>query len=527
MPVIRSAIDVASATQSGIAAAIASKSGIMSSSIIVQPAVIVVPAGAIGVYSVVKTSIGGVPWAGNCLQVKRASDHTTLDIGWNGNVVDWAAADAFAAGSVLEACIWYDQSGSGNNFANATNDRAPLFQRESHWKGIRPLTGELLTNSLNPRGLFVTWAVAPDQNAMTIYHVGAPRSSFENMMYFDGETASFAGSRVNLADTQAATGIKYNRNGSGAFTSLCTVSQLECVALSSTVVDINGTQLTFAAASSNSTPCMQLFASVAGGGTLYDYLGDKFLFAVYPASHDAATITANRALFLNPFSPNTATQTKEIIYGGNSMQVASRATKAKSLAWLCGFGRASEDDAGSPFALQARPEWRVRNTGVSGRTLANEIANWTLLGSNVVDTGLSRKIYVMGSATNDINNATYANTAAAQTAMDTLYTSMTGFVTTLKSAGVDSVIIVTMIPITGAQLGTGNFREDARVYLNNKITTGAVAGGYTVSDWCSLTQFSTQSSYSNTTYYFTDGIHPNDMGYGLIAPLDLAAILAA
>jgi hypothetical protein len=62
---------------------------------------------------------------------------------------------------------------------------------------------------------------------------------------------------------------------------------------------------------------------------------------------------------------------------------------------------------------------------------------------------------------------------------------------------------------------------------NSNVIGGAAANGYVVSDWTSLTQFSTQTSYSNTTYYFGDGVHPNDTGYNLVAALDIAAILAA
>ncbi len=156
------------------------------------------------------------------------------------------------------------------------------------------------------------------------------------------------------------------------------------------------------------------------------------------------------------------------------------------------------------------------------------MANWPLLGSNIVDSGMSRVVYVSGNPTNDIAASTYANTAAAQAAMDTLYANWLTFINgTVKPAGVDAVVIVTCIPRSGFALGTGNFYEDARLRWNSNVIGGAAANGYVVSDWTSLSQFSTQTSYTNTNYYFTDGVHPNDAGYALIAPLDAAAILAA
>ncbi len=502
-----------------------------SNMLVPQPAVIQIPAGAIGVFSQVRTSIGGVVYNGPCCQVKRASDHTTMDIGWNGNVVDWATADAFAAGSLLEVPIWYDQSGVGNNFANPTNDRAPLFVRESHWKGIRPLTGELISLGTNPRYLQLTLTTPPDQNALTVYHIGANRTSFDQMMHYEGLTAGFAGTRMSLADLQGnGLGLRSNRNGLSEALNKTEVSQLECLVQSSgatSFVDLNGTQISIAAAGSQVLPCWNIFWG--SGGTSYNYLGDKFFMAFYPANHSSATVTANRATFLAGFSPNTALQDHLLIFSGNSMQVGSRSTKAQSLQHIMGFDRASEDDAGSPFVLPSLPNWRVRNIAVSGRTLANEIAHWNAgnLGTNIVDPGMARVVYMSGSPTNDIAGSTYASTAAAQAAMDALYATFVTFVGTLKAAGVNAVVAATCIPRTSFALGTGNFFEDARLRWNANLTSGAAANGYTVSDWCSLAAFSTQTSYTNLTYYFGDNIHPNDTGYALIAALDRAAILAA
>lgn len=490
---------------------------------------ITAPVSAIGIYSVIK--IAG--WAGNCLQVKRASDRATLDIGFAGNVVDWAAADAFAAGSVLEVPIWYDQSGNGNNFVNPTNDRAPLFNRESHFKGLRPLTTDLISLAPNPRSLSVTWAAAPNQNLMTIYSVGAPRSSFMYMSQFAGQNSGGTDqlSLVNNQNTSPSPfGIQQNRSGSNTGIGKCGISQLSTMIMSSgptSLIDIDGVQVSIAAAASLSIPKMEIFGASSGGGTTYNYLGDKFFFAVYPTNDSAATVTANRATFLNAFSPNTPDHL--MIYGGNSMQVGSKATKAKTLPWLSGFGRDTSDDAGSPFALASLPNWKVRNLGVSGRTLALEISDWSggKYGNNVIDGSYARVIYFLGSNTNDLAATSFASTAAAQAAMDTTYANMMTHVATVKAAGVNGVVIQTCIPRTLFALGSGNFLEDARVYLNNKIITNAVANGYTVSDWTSVAPFNTQTGYTDTTKYATDGIHPIDAGYALLAPIDRAAILTA
>ena len=54
-------------------------------------------------------------YSGPCLRVRRDSDLNTLDIGFDGELVDLSAINAFCAGSTGRISIWYDQTGSGNN----------------------------------------------------------------------------------------------------------------------------------------------------------------------------------------------------------------------------------------------------------------------------------------------------------------------------------------------------------------------------------------------------------------------------
>lgn len=56
-------------------------------------------------------------YSGPCVQVRRFSDNTNLDIGFVGDYVDTAAIASFCAGTTGGVRRWYDQSGN-NNFFN-------------------------------------------------------------------------------------------------------------------------------------------------------------------------------------------------------------------------------------------------------------------------------------------------------------------------------------------------------------------------------------------------------------------------
>ena len=64
-------------------------------------------------------------YAGSCLRVRRSSDNTEQDIGFDGESLDWAAATTFASGSDLFVRTWYDQSASAKNVGQATTTKQP------------------------------------------------------------------------------------------------------------------------------------------------------------------------------------------------------------------------------------------------------------------------------------------------------------------------------------------------------------------------------------------------------------------
>jgi hypothetical protein len=66
-------------------------------------------------------------YAGQCIRIRRSSDDAESDIGFNESTgkVDTSAITAFIGGGSGYVTTWYDQSGNGNNFVQATSASQP------------------------------------------------------------------------------------------------------------------------------------------------------------------------------------------------------------------------------------------------------------------------------------------------------------------------------------------------------------------------------------------------------------------
>ena len=64
-------------------------------------------------------------YSGDAIRVRRSSDNTEQNIGFVSNELDTASLETFCSGTDGFVAIWYDQSGSANNAANATAANQP------------------------------------------------------------------------------------------------------------------------------------------------------------------------------------------------------------------------------------------------------------------------------------------------------------------------------------------------------------------------------------------------------------------
>ncbi|MDQ6704015.1 MAG: SGNH/GDSL hydrolase family protein [Pseudomonadota bacterium] len=357
------------------------------------------------------------------------------------------------------------------------------------------------------------------------YQVMSPRTSFDIQSLLDLE-ATDGTTRTSDFYDGAGGGFVTLRQTTNGFSNRGHTSGMGTLVYSTApLFSINGTQIAGPASVAGTTTSLTL-GRYDVNSPFKNYFGDHYFCAIYAASDSGATITANEAILNKAFFINTKFK-KMVVSGGCSHNVSWQTTLADTRYWQAGFGRNSADDGF--YAWPALPDFVFFNMGVGGRTIATEFgAKTNYAAVTGWFAGLSKYIFIIDSPTNDIGVSSYTSTALAQTAADNIYNNDTvPLVTYLKTVGFTQIIVSTCMPRTGFTLGSVDFREDARVRYNSNVTGGGVTNGYIVNDVCALGPFSTQTSFSNTTYYNADGVHPNSTGYGVLAIADRAVILSA
>lgn len=468
-------------------------------------------ASPVAVYSIVKLTT----WSGSCIQVRRASDNATQDIGFKDSVVDIASADAFGGGSALTVSKFYDQSGNTNDLVQATGANQPAFTALSEWvAGRRPVSFDGLQSSTSK---FMTSAPAINRLGHTIYQAVAPRAGFGVTSYYDLTDAGFTTTYMKVAGSaQIASLIA---EGQFVIPTVPMLGGLGIMGVSSSatgptqIMRLNGLEI-----SRNRTLTTQAIGLLNIGrlttGTGNNAINDLFAFIVYATAHNSAQMQSVEAALAASFQPQTAFS-KLLVYGGTSLFLGQGATLNQQPAWQAGFGRGPKVDVG---------DWKTYVMAVGGQTLATEYANRVNY-TNLYDGTKSKNVCVIGDPTNDAVAATYADQATAEAAADTMYTGTTlPFVAALKVPGF-AVIASTMI--ARGTVTTANFKEYFRLRYNANVLAGAVANGYTVSDRASNTHFDAPADTADTTYYQADVTHLTNLGYLTAVGYDKAAILAA
>lgn len=65
-------------------------------------------------------------YGGSCLRIRRSTDNTELDIGFNGDYVDESAITTFIGANYGYVVKWYDQSGNGVDKVQTTAGEQPI-----------------------------------------------------------------------------------------------------------------------------------------------------------------------------------------------------------------------------------------------------------------------------------------------------------------------------------------------------------------------------------------------------------------
>lgn len=130
-------------------------------------------------------------YAGNCVRVVRASDSTTLDIGFGlDGWVDVAAIFNFIAGTTGRFDIWYDQSGNARNALQTTAARRPGITGQT----VNGKPAILIDKSVNSTGVFfdLPAGVAVTRNAFTSAALAQPMADGDIIYDLSGDGTLFS-----------------------------------------------------------------------------------------------------------------------------------------------------------------------------------------------------------------------------------------------------------------------------------------------------------------------------------------------
>jgi hypothetical protein len=410
-------------------------------------------AGLVSLFSVVRPE----GYAGSFADLRRTSDGATLTIGYTpGNVPDYAAADAWAAGSVVTVSKLYDASGNGNHWVAPDNASQPPFSRLNQINGLRPISFDSHKAGAAPKCLQVALAVALDRLNTTVYQMVSPRTATDGNSYFEGFTnANFTSSSALLYTIIGSLGLNF---GTLRTWTKYPPTRMQTLSVSSgaarKAVRFDGAEKAdFIVDAAGSIASMRIGKASPGGN--YNAGLDLFCMAVYDTAHDSATTTANEAILNAAYSPKRSGWTKRLVPGTTSLRVGYNSTLNQNGMWQAGFGRPDRDVS----------EYELFNMAVGGRTLANEYNNDRTRNATLYDATKDAVIYMIGDPTNDIAALTLGSVAIAQAWASDFFGTTTGacaalggpatspiaipFVTYLKALGVEGQGSVHHVPQPG------------------------------------------------------------------------------
>lgn len=144
-------------------------------------------------------------YTGSCFRVRRSSDNAEQDIGFVGRVFDSAALASFVGANDGHIVTFYDQSGNGRNFAQATAANQPrIVIAGAVQAGIKfDGSNDILVSSANCTAgqkftMFVKGTIPTTATQIILESSAAFNTANGNIMYADaGKT--FVGSGVDVS----------------------------------------------------------------------------------------------------------------------------------------------------------------------------------------------------------------------------------------------------------------------------------------------------------------------------------------
>jgi len=439
-------------------------------------------------------------YTGNLFQVIRASDNATLDVGQVGYEADWAAVDAFGAGTTLAITILYDQSGNGRNWTPASAAKRPTLAFNTIG-GRRVVTfAGVVDGTLAYQSVELPTTVTLDRRTHSAFSIIRHASSVRTAGIYGLDTTNpvATGSEVFNVKTGSPTeSVIGAYNGSSNFSS----------GLSP---DVTPTVLGVLSGTSNirmrqnddlGTAIGAATSSVASGAvfgqiyrTTYPGKFDAMCFILFDRTiTDAEELRMRRALYrlgrINPQREiNIVVDGDSISQGALSTALVNRDVQTRKLLDV---------------------SVRGRNYAYFGQTAAQLLAAFAGRAALGYSSKFRRNIYSFLIGHNTLN----AGISGAD-----LYATVQAIVAAAKAIGYDTIFVGTVLP-SGALVGT---KETERLAYNALLRAGAAALGVTIIDYAANPIMGAANAPANTALY-GDQIHPLSYGYALMAADEAAA----
>jgi hypothetical protein len=452
-------------------------------------------------------------YSGNCWRIKRASDSTETDIGFNTNgVIDKAAIATFAAGTTYVITKWYDQS--------TTNDPlVPISTQEptgdlNHFLGSRAGVAYGLTGTKS----LVSVANISTTNPK-VYMAAHVRQVADR----DFEHLFACGTANRLAVIKGKLsmyGNGYHDNGrwdagrsqitawftSGADKVVIDGIDHPCLATSVSATDC-GNALT-----TGFPFYLGTYHAAAAGQNFAGVFGEAIVFEGTVSGPDDAAIQASQtAFFIGDGTPLDAQAFHyNVIMEGDSLT----------------FGYGATTNPATLVQTAKGADWRIRNVANSGQQLITDMTPDAAIQVDPYwDSIYTKNILVIWAGINDFHN-NVGMTAA------TLETALQSYVAARKAAAVaaGTTLKVVVTTITACDPANGYITSGQQTERTT-FNTWLRANWNTFADaLCDLDALPHLSDPTNATYYHNIGggdfgLHFTDLAYtGDIGPAFVTAI---
>lgn len=437
-------------------------------------------------------------YSGSAFRVVRPSDSATLDVGFVGQLPDYAAVDAFLGSGNGQVDIWYDQSGNGNNAPQSTSASRPVVENGATAggpiliSGIRPVIFSGHSMAL-PSGVATTRRQVETIDIVEHLHSNPAGSSLVQLGSGSDQITCFAGNVANQRGYLRAN----PGTGNSGFSPMTRVARIGMISSASGV----STNQNEEAVSGSAQTDVAMTGGALGSTTLSaGYNGKYYSVAklgfgrILDAGERATLNAALDGMFAIPSSV-----TRTVCFEGDSL------TLGDSSSYVFGFAKMAE-------RLLTQPA-RVFNLSGGGNQIQNELALYSgQVGALLSRYSTDNRIVLLFLGTNDLT------VGARSTAQ--IYADIQTYAGYVRASG-GKIIVATLLP-NSAWNGT---QQTARNDLNTLIRTNWASFADGLADFGTDPTMGPQAAASNSALY-PDGLHPSRVGHSYLAPIAAAAIQA-